>query len=505
MVSDSHSYRKNEAAARLIEEELQLSTPNQTPPESKPGDREAATNASRRAERRGTVDPTKIPPAAVRLAVQDAESLEHFQKLLAIDGIESEFDRRGQQKEIYGWRLRREGAEEWIKASTLAKDLSWPKISHKFLDDLDEESKTKADDRRKRGNPLMAVVGGVQSTGSGVLSLGDSELAQMPAQRVKKEMQEAPRRISKTFAALAALTNEIIAMGKEFLELVMRFVKWLLAKLGLRVEEQPVMYQQPQLTAPAPRYFLAAPENLNDQQLEDLDTQAAQQIEQVHKAIKSGDSTMLPGRDSSSREFVDLAQEIEAISTRGKTGADGDDSAMEGSVLGQPLETDAREQLRQKINAADFLTARHKQKLLADLQTARSSEDIEAVQVIFGFSKQAACLPEKAYKRFKEASEKLAGGVLDPELIEFQKIWRTKFLTLAQDLLSKIRFITPDVRQGAKREIAAAAEAGADASELLARMASQLKFETDNPEQANSDYWRQVNGQNRGDERHDQG
>lgn len=140
MVSDSHNFRKNEAAARLIEQELHLNAPTPIPDAEKLGDRSAIQNAARRAERRGTVDPFQLKPAMVRLAVSDAKSRENLKELLLADGIECEFDTRGEAQEIYGWRLRRQGAEEWIKASTLAKDLSWPKISHRFMQAAEQPS-----------------------------------------------------------------------------------------------------------------------------------------------------------------------------------------------------------------------------------------------------------------------------------------------------------------------------------------------------------------------------
>lgn len=134
VVSDSHNYRKNEIAARKIEMELQLNTVIPSPPETRPSDRHALVNASRRAARRGTSDPAKIDAQAVRDALGKAQTRVHLEKLLAELGLEAEFDRRGQAREIYGWRLRRQGVAEWFKASTLAKDLSWPKIAHRFAE-----------------------------------------------------------------------------------------------------------------------------------------------------------------------------------------------------------------------------------------------------------------------------------------------------------------------------------------------------------------------------------
>jgi hypothetical protein len=132
VISDSNSFHKNRVAARVIEKELNLKSPTPTQADSgKPGDREAVANALRRSTRRGTKVPG-IDPARVRLALQDAKDVDHLVELLALEGIECEFDRRGAERQIYGWRLRTAGSEEWLKASTIARDLSWPKIAHRF-------------------------------------------------------------------------------------------------------------------------------------------------------------------------------------------------------------------------------------------------------------------------------------------------------------------------------------------------------------------------------------
>lgn len=52
VVSDSNSYRKNEAAARRIERELGLPSPTPVPREKKVGDRQRSDNAARRGRRK---------------------------------------------------------------------------------------------------------------------------------------------------------------------------------------------------------------------------------------------------------------------------------------------------------------------------------------------------------------------------------------------------------------------------------------------------------------------
>ncbi len=140
VVSDSHNYIKNETAARQIERTLMLDAPTSTPDDDRPGDRQASYSAKRRATRLGEADPTGIRPQAVRQVLAQAQDRDHFIKLLADLKIEAEFDRRGAAQEIYGWRLRPAGTATWLKASSLAKDLSWPKISHRFMQTAEQPS-----------------------------------------------------------------------------------------------------------------------------------------------------------------------------------------------------------------------------------------------------------------------------------------------------------------------------------------------------------------------------
>ena len=133
VISDSLSFQKNRLATKKITQELQLTPLSETPNPQAPGDRQALDNASRRSDRLGAPS-AKNDVKLIRACLADARDHEHFVKLLAERGIEAEFDRRGVAREIYGWRMRRVGAAEWLKASTVAKDLSWPKIQHRFAE-----------------------------------------------------------------------------------------------------------------------------------------------------------------------------------------------------------------------------------------------------------------------------------------------------------------------------------------------------------------------------------
>lgn len=144
VISDSHNFRKNETAARRIERELQLNSPSQQPSPTASGDRRAMQNASRMADRKGIASPLKISAQAVREALGGCNTHNEYSMrlLLLTPSIETFFDKHGAgttEERIFGYKLRIVGTEVWIKASTLAKDLSWPKISHRFVNNIQEE------------------------------------------------------------------------------------------------------------------------------------------------------------------------------------------------------------------------------------------------------------------------------------------------------------------------------------------------------------------------------
>ena len=129
VISDSHSYQKNRSASKKITQELQLTPLPTTPNPTAPGDRTALDNAVRSAERRGEA---QVNASLVRSALDQSRTLAEFNLNLRAVGIEAKFPTRGARAEIFGISLRPVGSDTWLKASTLAKDLSWPKIAHHF-------------------------------------------------------------------------------------------------------------------------------------------------------------------------------------------------------------------------------------------------------------------------------------------------------------------------------------------------------------------------------------
>lgn len=122
-----------------------MNSPSQQPSPTASGDRRAMQNATRMADRKGIVSPLKISAQAVRDALNGCNNRnEYSTRLLGLTpSIETYFDKHGAgtaEERIFGYKLRIVGTEVWIKASTLAKDLSWPKIAHRFADDIAEET-----------------------------------------------------------------------------------------------------------------------------------------------------------------------------------------------------------------------------------------------------------------------------------------------------------------------------------------------------------------------------
>jgi hypothetical protein len=279
VVSDSHNFRKNEAAARFIEKELNLIS--LTPSENPPGNRDAVANASRRAGRLGTIDAGKIQAAAVRLAVQDARDIDHLLELLHAQGIQAEFDRRGAAQQVYGWRVRKKGADEWFKASTLAKDLSWPKIAHRFAKDHAQAYSAQAKPATSEPKRTLTPKPQQQYT-----CAAQTTKWRLDTSKASSE-QYIPGSVGPVFQACLLLTAEAINLMIALWEKIVAFLKNILAKLGIGAVASPgnqlVLEPIPPLDAEA-RFV--------DEPL--LIGHAAESIGQVAAAIAKRDPSLLP-------------------------------------------------------------------------------------------------------------------------------------------------------------------------------------------------------------------
>ena len=124
VVSDSHSYRKNEAAARRIEQELGLPPPTPVPKAEKVGDRRASDNATRRSRRKHQTEgePFMETTELRRLvfeALACSTGTQTFKHELAKRGIEPEWSANHA-----GLKYRPIGASTALKASSVSRDLS---------------------------------------------------------------------------------------------------------------------------------------------------------------------------------------------------------------------------------------------------------------------------------------------------------------------------------------------------------------------------------------------
>ena len=234
----------------------------------------------------------------------------HLKQLLEAEGIEAEFDRRGQAQVVYGWRLRRLGAAEWLKASTLARDLSWPKISHRFkVDDQtrtpiqtptvqESTPKTEAPDRRPKMIRRSLTPQPPQSSGKKTVDL--------PAtmQRIRKDENMGP--LSKVMATLGVVA---LKLGAEALQALLRFVRWILAKFGFGMQPAAEGSAQAQTVLPFEPVTIdvKATEIIAPLAIENRAEQAAQQMQKIVDAVQNDNVDLLPegqGRDELAAEMT---------------------------------------------------------------------------------------------------------------------------------------------------------------------------------------------------------
>ncbi|MES2992642.1 MAG: relaxase/mobilization nuclease domain-containing protein [Pseudomonadota bacterium] len=133
VVSDSHSYRKNEAAAREIERQLGLPPPRSVAAEKAPGDRQRTDNATRRSRRKHQQQQEQKQETIMDLndlrcrivkALGDADSTPTFnQKLLALE-VEAEWSAN-----LAGVKFKPIGSTTWLKGSSVHRDLSAARIT----------------------------------------------------------------------------------------------------------------------------------------------------------------------------------------------------------------------------------------------------------------------------------------------------------------------------------------------------------------------------------------
>ena len=371
VVSDSHSYQKNRTASQKITQELKLNPLPTSPNPRAPGDREAAENSARRAARVGDAP---IAADEVRDALAKATDLSDFQCRLVALGVEAEFQRRGAASEVYGWKLRRVGADEWIKASTMAKDLSWPKISHRFDFAESDTAKQIPTETAAPGNasppparlqnqatdtPMVQLV---QSQPVRALALGptndlsplaktiDGKLANTSS-KLNEMFDVHPSPLYKTTVALAKIMVDAARFSLRLLAALINFLRNLLRCFGIglrdvRETQYTTPAAAPQLVAPQPPlepFLLPAEEGSSAPSASDLDDAAAGALDHSIRCVLDGRLQDLP-------EIEGTQELVAALEDENKKGSGGVAAVTAGSTPAP-----ASESLAEPL--ADFFTA----------------------------------------------------------------------------------------------------------------------------------------------------
>ena len=309
VISDSLSYQKNRSASLKITQELKLIPLSETPNPQAPGDRKALENSSRRAARLGAPS-AKNDANVVRACLAGARDPEHLVKLLGDRGIESKLDRRGAEREIFGWSLRRVGDTEWLKGSTVAKDLSWPKIAHRFETQVVTPSQPAptveaaaapveepADQYARAPAPLRQMLREQQQQRQLVPSAKPDTKTQTTTKSWDVDLAEvdrATRDLGALSRAMALLGAAALKISLSFLNQIIGWIKRLLEKLfGIGVRETQL--------ASGPQTVAYEPYTLEGETREVPNADAAVQlVNQVTAALEAKDAALLPdveGRD----------------------------------------------------------------------------------------------------------------------------------------------------------------------------------------------------------------
>lgn len=353
VVSDSHNYIKNETAARQIERTLMLDAPTPTQADDRPGDRQASHNAKRRAARLGEADPAGIRPQAVRQVLVQAQDRDHFIKLLADLKIEAEFDRRGATQEIYGWRLRPAGTETWLKASSLAKDLSWPKISHRFMQTAEQPSpamlaapvelapRTAGSYDRAPAMVRRSLQNNFPQNGG--RSLGSSPDVFEPRKPLLDLQKLQGVDVGPLSKSLLVLGGALINFSAEVVQKIVEFIRRLLQRLGIGLRPSPLQtYEHPAkvelIYEPVMNSsdVVGAPVSTNGR--ESIDD-AAQKVLDVVEAIGQKNAELLPAGEGRAELAEALRKEFSTAGAAGSSDpfADMFADAPESAQVGAPV------------------------------------------------------------------------------------------------------------------------------------------------------------------------
>ena len=334
VISDSQSYQKNRSATQKITQELRLTPLPTTPNPTSAGDRVALDNATRSAERRGDA---LVDAAQVRDALERAQTLDDFKQQLTDVGIEAKFPTRGAKNEIFGFSVRLAGSETWLKASTLAKDLSWPKISHRFPEsDRFAESNTAKQSPTEQPTILAAnVVTAAPIQQQKDLDRPPQQLQQIPQAVYASNQMSAPGPVVRRLGEVSERLDEMApAMNTSFLNCawalskvavmcataaaniaaaLWRFIQRLLSLFGLKTS-QPLQYSEQSVTPQLTYEPIHHGRVLESDELESLDKNAASAIDHVLECVKLGRPDDLP------EDVEGRAELVAAMASTAKTG-----------------------------------------------------------------------------------------------------------------------------------------------------------------------------------------
>lgn len=132
VVSDSHSYRNNERAARRIERVLGLPPPVAQPADRKPGNRTKLDNARRRAKRKGLAPMNKDELVSrVEALIGACERADELETKAVAHGLIVRLHRRGD--DVYGWSVAAaEQPDTTHSASTLRRQFGWQSVRQRL-------------------------------------------------------------------------------------------------------------------------------------------------------------------------------------------------------------------------------------------------------------------------------------------------------------------------------------------------------------------------------------
>jgi len=206
---------------------------------------QASVNANLRAARKGTHknDLSQIR-ATVFECMHDARNEQEFREQISRHGLEAQYRTR-EDGQIYGWKLRESGAEEWLSATSISRAFSWPQIIARVNEHQSNVQHVPTNDifaaRAEADKKNAAIKKTIQS-------LNDAQLRELHAEALKIRK----RGESSEFVPVAKGMPGMPGLLQKLLNLVVRVLT--LGKYGL-----------PQVQNPAPSRADDSVENIHDQ------------------------------------------------------------------------------------------------------------------------------------------------------------------------------------------------------------------------------------------------